>query len=239
MHSRKFNSLMVAVTLAMPASVLSTAAQAEVSGNIGVVSQYIFRGGVENDGASVNGGFDWADERGFYLGYRGGALGYTDEPNANGIENNYYGGYAGTAGSLGYDIGVLYYHILNVDDADALEITGALALGQFSLSAAYLTKDVVWGNAGDIYWALGWDTELPMGFALNATAGYYTYEDSGDFIASSAKSSNFRHLDITLAHPVGETGADMHLTYTVGGKDRDDNDLDDVLVFGISYAFDI
>lgn len=232
-------TLAPALALIVPALMAPSAAHAELSGNIGVVSQYIFRGGVENDNASVNGGFDWADDRGFYLGYWGGALGYTDEPNANGIENNYYGGYAGEAGPVSFDIGVLYYHLLNVDDADVAEITAAVGIGPFSASASYLTDDVVWGNQGDVYWALAYDAELPMGFSFNATAGYYTYEDSGEFIPSSAKSSNFRHLDITLAHPVGDTGADMHLTYTVGGKDRNDEDLDDVLVFGLTYAFDI
>lgn len=53
------------------------------------------------------------------------------------------------------------------------------------------------------------------------------------------ETSNFRHLNLTLSHPIGSTGADMSVTYIIAGKDREDTEYDDTMVFGISYAFDI
>ena len=64
-----------------------------LSGNIGVVSQYIFRGFVENENPSVQGGLDWAADNGFYVGYWGSNIGYGDEDSNNAVENDFYLGW--------------------------------------------------------------------------------------------------------------------------------------------------
>jgi len=205
-----------------------------LSGNIGVVSQYIFRGGVENDGASVQGGLDWAADNGIYVGYWGSNLGYGDD-GANGVENDFYVGWGG-GDKFTYDIGLLYYYYLNVDDANVPELYGSLGWGPLSFGAAYATDDANWTNKGDIYWSLTAEGEVGGGFTLGAKAGWYTYEKEGEFI-SSTESSGFRDLDLYVSHPLGATGADMGIKYIVGGKDRDGNDLDDNLVFSLSMGF--
>ncbi|KAB7623946.1 TorF family putative porin [Alkalilimnicola sp. S0819] len=226
---------------ALLAGTVALPAQAELSGNIGVVSEYVFRGitnAPENDDAAVQGGLDWAHDSGFYLGYWGSSLGYSDE-SGGGFESDFYGGHAGSLGMFSYDVGLIYYHYTNIDDADVPEFAASLGLGPVSLGVNVLLDDVVWGNEGDAYWTLGFAYDLPKDFSFAATAGFYTYEDSGEFIASSAESSGFRHLDLSLSRPIGDTGAEMRLTYIVGGEDRDGVEQDDAVVLGLSYNFDI
>lgn len=237
--TRKITTTASAVALLAGAVVVP--AQAELSGNIGVVSEYVFRGitnAPENDDAAVQGGLDWAHDSGFYLGYWGSSLGYSDE-SAGGFESDFYGGYAGSLGPVSYDAGLVYYHYTNIDDADVPEFAASVGMGPVSLGVAVLLDDVVWGNEGDAYWTLGFEHALPKGFGFAATAGFYTYEDSGEYIASSTESSGFRHLDLSLSHPIGNTGADVSLTYIVGGEDRDGVEQDDAVVLGLNYNFDI
>ena len=115
-----------------------------------------------------------------------------------------------------------------------------------SFAGHYLTDDVLWGNEGDTYLTLGYERDLPMNFALSATLGYYIYEKKGKFINNpkvgldpKAQSSAFRHLDLALSHPIGKSGADFNLIYTIGGEDRSGNDQDDMVVLAITYGFDL
>ncbi len=237
----KLSPLALALSVAAGASVVSTTASAGASGNLGVFSQYVLRGitnSPEDDSVALQGGFDYAADSGLYAGYWGSSLGYTSK-SGDGFENDLYAGYAGEMGMMSYDIGAIYYYYINIDDSDAFELAGSVGYGPVTLGAKYLTKDVAWGNKGDVYWTLGYSADLPKDFSFGATLGYYTYEDSGKFIATSAEDSAFRHLDLSLSHPIGTTGADMSVTYIVGGEDRQGTDQDDTVVFGLGYGFDI
>jgi uncharacterized protein (TIGR02001 family) len=211
-----------------------TAAKAEITGNIGVVSQYIFRGGVENDGAAVQGGLDWASDMGIYAGYWGSNLGYGDD-GAKGVENDFYVGWGG-GDAFTWDVGLLWYTYLNVDNASVPEIYGSLGWGPLSIGLAYAMDDAVWTNQGDMYGTLAVEGEIMGGFTAGAKAGYYWYEKNGKYI-NSTSSSDFRDLDLYVSHALGATGADMGLHYIVGGKDRDGNDLDDNIVLSVSFGF--
>ena len=234
--------LAVATTLAVSAMAVPTIASADMSGNIGVYSKYILRGitnAPEQDSPAVQGGFDWSGESGLYAGYWGSTLGYADAGKSNGFENDLYGGYASKFGDFSYDVGVIYYKYMNISNADAAEIKGRLGYGPVTAGFNYLTKDVAWGNKGDVYWTLAYSTDLPKGFSLGALASYYTYKDSGKYIASTPKSGAFRDLELSLSHPIGTSGADMTMTYIVGGKDRNGVDQKNAITFGLSYGFDI
>lgn len=218
------------------AMTLPAAAQAEVTGNLSVVSEYLFRGAYENNGTSVQGGLDYAHESGLYVGYWGASLDYGDASSSSGFENDVYLGYSGSAGDVSYDVGLLYFFYNNVDDADTPEFYASLGYGPFSVGMAYLMDDVAWGNEGDIYWSLGYETDLPMDFGFAATVGYYTYSDD-DVLVTTTENSGLKHVDLTLSHPLGETGADMTITYMIGGKDRTDADVEDTVILGVHYGF--
>lgn len=243
MNSKKLKLpvLGLAIVLGAASLAITSTAEAAFTGNIGVYSKYILRGITtvpENDEPSIQGGVDYTHDSGLYLGYWGSNLGYADPGKSNGFENDFYGGFAGSAGPVNYSIGLIQYLYLHLENFDGLEIVGTAGTGPVTLGFKYLAKDVVWGNKGDTYWTLNYKTALPMDFSFGATLGYYTYEESGKYIADSVKDSAFRHLDLNLSHPIGKTGATAGVTYIIGGKDRNDVDQDNDIVFNIGYAFD-
>lgn len=220
-------------------------AHAELTGNIGVVSKYVLRGittpGSENNGAALQGGVDWSHASGVYLGYWGSSLSYGDpkkpSPQTSGFENDLYGGYKFKAGPVGLDVGLIQYLYSAIGDADGIEAVVNAGIGPVTAGLKYLTQDLAWGNKGDIYWTLGYSQNLPSDFKFAGVLGYYTYKDNGKFIAKTVESSAFRHVDLKVSHPLGKTGADMSLTYIIGGKDRQGLSQSNALVLGLSTGF--
>jgi uncharacterized protein (TIGR02001 family) len=90
------------------------------TGNVGLFSQYIFRGLTQtNEKPAVQGGFDFAHKSGFYLGTWASNISWISDaypvsapppaPSAS-LEWDFYGGYKGSLpADFGYDLGVLYY----------------------------------------------------------------------------------------------------------------------------------
>lgn len=243
-------SALLSLTLASAASLAPGLASADVTGNIGVFSKYVLRGmtnNAENDGAALQGGFDYTHANGIYLGYWGSNLDYASSPTATGFENDFYGGWSGKTGNISYSAGIIQYYYLEIDDSNLTEFVPTIGYGPVTLGAKYLLNDGAWGNQGDIYWTLSYGTDLPSDFKLGAVAGFYTYEkdDNSKMCGGTAgcgittKSSAFRHVDLTLSHPIAKTGADMSITYTLGGKDRTGTDQRDAVVFGVKYGFSI
>lgn len=215
-------------------------AQTELSGNIGVVSDYVFRGitsASEGGGPAVQGGFDLESESGVYAGWWASSLGYGSANLQTTVENDLYVGYSGSAGEISYDVGGLYYWYMDDSDSSGFEPYASVGLGPVSLGMAYTAEDLSWANQGDIYWTLGGGFDLGNDYALDLSLGYFTYEDSGDFIPSTGESSGFRNLDISLSKSIAELPAEMFATYIVAGEDRNGNDEEDKIVIGFSYSF--
>ncbi len=109
-----------------------------LTGNVGIYSQYIFRGLTQTDKeAALQGGFDYAHSSGFYAGIWMSNISWLRDFGAyNGggsLEMDFYGGFKGAFGKsdFGYDIGLLqYYYPGSVAPgavkADTLELYGAL-----------------------------------------------------------------------------------------------------------------
>ncbi len=228
------------LAVALCAAALPARAQFEISGNIGVVSDYVLRGitaATESDGPAVQGGFDLDTDIGLYAGYWASSLGYGSDNLTTTVENDFYAGYAGEVGMFSYDVGLTYYWYMDDSDSSGFEPFISLGVGPVALTTHYLAQDVSWGNQGDIYWTLGADFDLPYGFNLGLLAGYYTYKDSGDYIASTPESSAFRHLNISLSQQIVGTPVTMFATYVVGGDDRNGISQEDKIAIGFSYAF--
>jgi uncharacterized protein (TIGR02001 family) len=243
----------LAVALAGTTLIAPTAANAEATGNIGVHSKYLLRGIFEeNDDTAVQGGLDYAHDSGFYAGWWFSNLGYNYEsdndpdPTGTGVENDFYGGFAGEMGGVGYNVGLIQYLYINVDDSDLTELTAKLSMAGAYAGFQYLLTDGWWGNAGDIYWKAGYSMALPSDFGLAFDLGYYTYDDDdndelggcgGPGCVVTTDDSGFRHFNITLSHPIADTGANMYAQYTVAGDDRTGTEYDDTMVFGLTYGF--
>lgn len=264
---KKLNLTIVALatTLAAASSLLlSSAVLADepasphkLTGNIGVHSMYLLRGiGRENDNTAVQGGIDYSNANGFYAGWWGSNLGYSYDASTggadtggNGFENDFYAGFAGSSGDISYKLGLIQYFYINVDDSNLAEALASVGYGPFSLQAQYLLKDGWWGNSGDIYWTANYSTSLPRDFTFGASLGWYTYDGDDNSklcnpnpagCGTTTEDSAFRHLNLTLGHPIGSTGANMYVQYTVAGEDRTGkDDYDNKVVFGLTYSFDL
>ena len=97
----------LAVAAAVSSATLSGAVLAETSVNVGVTSQYLFRGLEQGPGAAVSGGIDYASESGFYVGTWASTIDFA--PVAGSAEIDLYAGFGGEAGGMAYDLGLIYY----------------------------------------------------------------------------------------------------------------------------------
>ncbi len=105
--------------------------------NIGLYSQYIFRGLTQTaENAALQGGVDYSHSSGFYLGSWGSNISWLQDAGAykqSSLEVDVYGGYKNTIGDTGisYDVGALQYlypgsHRDGFKKADTTELYGAL-----------------------------------------------------------------------------------------------------------------
>lgn len=103
-----------AMPLAATAQTPAPAAKAEpeftFTANVGLFSDYRFRGFTQTDyQPAIQGGFDFAHKSGFYLGNWNSNVSsalYNGAP----IEMDFYGGYKHSFGDFGLDVGMIYYY---------------------------------------------------------------------------------------------------------------------------------
>src|SRR3970040_155994 len=137
-----------------------------LTGNIGLFSQYIFRGLTQTNGEpALQGGLDYSHESGFYAGTWGSNISWLRDFGSytagGSLELDIYGGYKGTIGKtdLGYDVGLLYYWYpgdvtAGLVKADTLEVYGALSWKWLSAKLSYALSNEVFGvaNADGTYY---------------------------------------------------------------------------------------
>jgi uncharacterized protein (TIGR02001 family) len=82
-----------------------------ITGNLGLVSDYVFRGISQTDnGPAIQGGFDYSHKSGLYVGTWGSNVSSWASLNGSGAEIDIYGGFKGLLPSeISYDIGVIAY----------------------------------------------------------------------------------------------------------------------------------
>lgn len=183
----------LAALSALPSIASAQAAAAKspwsVSGNVGLSSEYIYRGiGQTNRKPAVSGGFDVAHDSGFYVGNWNSSISWLADGGAgavsSSIEMDFYGGYKGTVGSVGYDLGVLYYYYPGTYPAgfvspDTTELYGALTFGpvtaKYSQSTSNLFGYANSKNSG--YLDITATFDLGSGFGVQAHVGKQTVKN--------------------------------------------------------------
>lgn len=224
----------------LSASLAQAQTDYEVSGDISILSGYVFRGITntsENDGAAVQAGFAVSGDSGLYGGWWASNLGYGTPDLATTVENNFYAGFSGEAGGLRFDIGALYYWFMDDSDASAIEPYLGIGLGAFDVGVHYLAEDASWGNQGDMYFTLGTGVDLRDGFSASVQVNYASYEGSGKYIATTAESSSFRGVELTLGKALEDLPVNMFATYILGGEDRSGVSQEDKVIVGLSLSF--
>lgn len=170
-----------------------------VTGNVGLFSQYVFRGLTQTDeDPAIQGGLDYAHSSGLYAGFWGSNVSFLREnfttaagvvggqySGGGSLELDIYGGYKGKVGAsdFTYDIGGLYYYYPG-------DVTAGCVIGNQSCPDA---------DTFEVYAGLGWKwLTLKYSHSVGDTFGFPDAE-------------NTYYLDLSAAVPIAETGLTLGL----------------------------
>jgi uncharacterized protein (TIGR02001 family) len=185
------------ITPAEPVTETKEKSAFEVSANLALTSNYVWRGMTQTaNSPAVQGGIDLG-YKGFYLGTWGSNVefGNTD----NNLEADFYAGYKNELAGVAFDIGYIYYAYPNESDAfnfDELYIGLSKDFGMVGINGKYsfgLDSNI---DTTD-YWEIGADLDLPMEFTLAASYGDYD-EVGSNYLVSLSKS--WGKFDFTIAY---------------------------------------
>ena len=155
----KLKSLVVGVCAAFAlggAAVAQEASSVELSFNLGVASDYVFRGVSQTDGdVQVSGGFDAELGGGFYAGVWASNV---DFGNGTDLEYDIYAGVRPEVGPVALDLAVLHYGYTDApagSDQDFWEVKAAAAApaGPLTLGAAVFYSPEFFGATGPATYA--------------------------------------------------------------------------------------
>jgi uncharacterized protein (TIGR02001 family) len=196
-----------------------------LTGNVGLFSQYIFRGLTQtNREPAIQGGFDYSHVSGFYAGTWASNISWLRDAappaySAGGSgEFDFYGGFKGTFGKsdFTYDVGTLYYWYP----------------GDANKAASPLFPKA---NTWEIYGALGWKW-ITVKYSHVVSNKAFGVRDAGGTY----------YLDFSAAVPLGDTGLTFDAHYGIQkfkGQDRRNIPISNNSAYsyddwriGISYA---
>jgi uncharacterized protein (TIGR02001 family) len=185
--------------LSVPALAIAEEAAPAASpftGNFTIASEYLYRGIAQTRGKpALQGGFDYAHSSGFYVGVWGSNISWISDavPGASAsLEADVYGGYKGTAGPIGYDVGILTYNYPGTGKTlagtqelkqDTTEVYGAVTWQFLTVKYSHSTTALFgWSKAdtmtekttGSGYLEVNAAFDLGNGFGLSGHAGHQT-----------------------------------------------------------------
>jgi uncharacterized protein (TIGR02001 family) len=186
-----------------------------LTGNVGLYSQYIFRGLTQtNRDPAIQGGFDYSHSSGFYAGTWASNISWLRDGGsymAGGSgEFDFYGGYKGTFGKsdFSYDLGALYYYYPGdvapgFVKADTLELYAGLGWKFLSAKFSYAVSDKVFGFAdADGSYYLDLTANYPVGDTkLNLIAHWGMQEFRGGTFNNDLCSYKDWKLGLTYGLP--------------------------------------
>ena len=183
-------SLIVAGLALSGAAFAQTAAPAPdytLSFNAGVVTDYRFRGiSQTRRQAAVQGGVDFAHSSGLYVGTWASTIKWIKDAGGDApIEIDFYGGYKGTAGVIGYDVGILRYQYPGHDfqiSPNTTELYGAVTYSMFTLKYSHAISNAFGWDDSKNSWYLDLSAafDLGNGWSLTPHVGYQKIRRNAD-----------------------------------------------------------
>jgi len=202
---------------------LAQAQESTLSYNVGVVSDYRYRGISQSRlQPAVQGGIDYADKSGFYVGAWGSTIKWIkDTPGVTkgSVELDLYGGYKGTAGGLAYDVGFLRYEYVknNLQNATAgaanantNEVYGAVTYGPATLKYSHAISNIFgFVNSKNSYYVdLSANFDLGSGYTLTPHVGYQSIKNNGGYSYTDYALTVAKDLGNGLSATVALIGTD-------------------------------
>lgn len=209
----------ITVFLLVVAGLTTPAWGDEIKSNIGVVSDFVFRGISQTDnGPAVQGGADLYLDNGWYAGAWASTM---DRPLSDAKARvDLYGGYGAKWGQgVRWDVGAKVYTFIADSDLNFFEIYGGVALGPLS---ARLSLDPDDENS---YIEAAWRQDIGSGVNLNLHVGQSLLDQARDYLdAAVGVSKVFSGLEVGLT-----------VTDTTQKPRSDHNDT--ILFLSGKYAF--
>lgn len=225
----------------VPALVISAAAvvpatsMAEVSANIGWVSEYVFRGIYQED-SSAYAGIDYANDSGFYLGAWGADVGL-------GNEIDYYFGYSGGE-DFTYKIGYTAYTYTDDFDDTYTEVNLGIGYGIFALDHAIGEWDgALFGQPSLDYTFTSITITPEKGPYYKLGSWGHDFEERWLFpnIKTGPRSGHGDYLEVGYAYSMEEPAVDLSIAWIYSGDLilNEGATGDYALVFGIKKSIAI
>jgi len=172
---KKLNVL--AISAAVAGALVSGTAAADLTGNIGLSNNYLWRGVTQNaDEAAITGGIDYSHASGAYAGTWASNL-------ADGAyELDLYFGYGGEAGSIAYDVGFIQYMYpldTSATGIDFSEIYAGVDVAGFEIDVAFTIDTDAGGDDADIYASVAYSFDLGDDLSLGLLYGNYDFDAAG------------------------------------------------------------
>jgi len=169
--------------------------------NVGLYSQYIFRGLTQTaNKLAVQGGVDFTHSSGFYLGSWGSNISWLEDAataapaygySNSSLELDLYGGYKGAIKDVSYDVGLLQYVYPGTPNAsqakaETTEVYGSLSYKWVTAKISVAASDRVFGsrNASGTYYA-DLTANYPLTDTITVTGHVGRQEYSGSFAGTS------------------------------------------------------
>jgi len=199
----------VAAALALTAGVAQAQDAPKLSYNVGVASDYVFRGVSQtNEKAQVFGGVDLAAGK-FYAGTWASNVDFGDKTDA---EIDLYAGYKSTLGPASLDFGVIYYGYAGAPKgADygnvEFKAAGSIPAGKGAIGAAVFYSPDSFGAADEaVYYELNGSYAVIDKLSLSAAVGRQTYKGSGDYTTWNVGAAYALTSNLTLDLRYHDTG---------------------------------
>lgn len=129
-------------------AITAVSAQAEITGNATLASDYRFRGISQTQGsAALQGGIDYAHKSGFYIGNWNSSVSSSVYAQSSGLESDLYGGFKKSIGAVTVDLGLYSYFYPRArtgatpDKYDTNEAYVGVGVGPFSAKVSQSYSD--------------------------------------------------------------------------------------------------
>ncbi|MDM4772941.1 TorF family putative porin [Solimonas sp. SE-A11] len=207
----------------------SGSAFAGFTGNVGVVSDYLFRGLTQTGSdAAVQGGIDYAHDSGLYTGV------WVSNTSFGSPETDLYVGFAGKAGELGYDVGYIFYGYRDTTKANFSEVYVGLSAAGFS-GKLYYSPELGATEDSAMYLTASYGFALSDTLTLTPQIGY-SWGKAWEGTFSDPDQDNYMDYSLSLSKTV-EGG--YTFTAAVAANSEDDTQNKERFYVGLKKAFDL
>jgi uncharacterized protein (TIGR02001 family) len=165
---KTLTKLMSAAAIAAGSMGVTTVASAEVSYNVGYVSEYYYRG-IYQAQSSASAGIDYEQE-GFYIGAWTADVG-------DGLEYDLYAGYGMEIGEISVGVGVTGYYYTDDWDGDYEEVNLSAGYGPVSIGYAIGEHEEDVGESDYTFL----DVTVDLGAGFYGTYGSFGDDADGDY----------------------------------------------------------